>query len=280
MNCQWLNSKLESYFCDGLSEEDRQVFQKHMASCEDCRQRVESLKEIDPLVREVLQRRLAIARMAAQSNPRPRLFKLGMGAAGLAAAVVLLLVVGLRFAEDTPIPPPPVAIQPPPVQQLPPEVKKDPSPESNPSLTKPKDGTPAKPAPQPQLDSPLPDGPDFAITDAAGYTATLETYRGRVLLFAVVSADEKAAIANLQQLYDAFGSNPGIRVFAVARHREDQFNGVSFPVFFNNGSRLLGVQDGKFLLADASGKSKLEGSLSDSASVARIKSQLGQLGIR
>lgn len=279
MNCHWLDSKLESYFCDGLAEGERQVFQQHLASCEDCRQRVESFKEIDPLIREVLHRRLAVARMAAQSNPRPRLFKLGMASTGIAVTAILL-VMGARFLEETPIPAPPVAVQPPPVQEIQTEVKKSPSEGSNPSVTKPVDGTPIKPAPQPRLDSPIAGGPDFSITNAAGYTETLETYRGRVLLFGVVSPEEKAAIANLQQIYDAFGSNPGIRVFAVARHREDQFNGVSFPVFFNNGSKLLGVQDGKFILADSAGKSRLEGSLADSASVARIKGQLGQLGIR
>ena len=61
----------------------------------------------------------------------------------------------------------------------------------------------------------------------------------------------------------------------MARHREDQFNGATFPVFFNNGSKLLGVQDGKFILVDAAGKSRLEGSLADSASVARIKRSIG-----
>jgi hypothetical protein len=279
MNCQWLDSRLESYFCDGLAEEDRQVFQKHLTSCERCRQQVESLREMDPLIRGVLQRRLALARMAAHSNPRPRLFKLGMVAASLVSAG-FLVVMGVRFQQEPLLPPPPVAVQPPPVQEIQPQVKKDPSSESNTALLKPKDGTPVKPAPQPHLDSPLPDGPDFSITDAAGYTATMETYRGRILLFGVVSGEEKAAIANLQLIYDAFGSNPGIRVFAVARHREDRFNGVSFPVFFNNGSKLLGVQDGMFLLADATGKSRLEGALADSASVTRIKAQLGQLGIR
>jgi hypothetical protein len=278
MNCQWFDSKLESYFCDGLAEEEKQVFQKHLASCEDCRLRVESLNAIDPLVRGVFHRRLALARMAAQSNPQPRLLKLGVAAAGIAVAG-LLIVMGVRFLEEPPIPAPPVAVQPPPVQEMPSELKKAPSPGSNPLVTKPNDGPSVKLAPQPQLDSPLAGGPDFSITNAAGYTETLETYRGKVLLFGVVSADEQAAIMNLQKIYDSFGSNSGIRVFAVARHREDQFKGVSFPVFFNNGSKLLGVQDGRFLLADKTGKSKLEGSLTDPASVDRIKNQLGQLAI-
>jgi hypothetical protein len=43
---------------------------------------------------------------------------------------------------------------------------------------------------------------------------------------------------------------------------------------------LLGVREGEFLLIDAAGKTRLEGSLTDSASVARIRSQLAQLGIR
>ena len=42
----------------------------------------------------------------------------------------------------------------------------------------------------------------------------------------------------------------------------------------------LECEEGQFLLIDAAGKTRLEGSLADSASVARIRSQLGQLGIR
>jgi len=276
-NCDRFKSKLEAYFCDTLAEEDLRFGQTHLESCAECSREVESLKSVDPMVRAVLQRRLLLARMAAQANTRPRILKLGLAAAGLAAAVFVLSV-GTVFLRETP--PPPVIVQKPPTVPVETDVRKDGVEQEIPGLLKPKGGKPVEPAPQPYLDSPQVDGPDFAITDAAGYTRTLETYRGRVVLFGVLSPEQKAAVSNLQQIYDDFGSNPGIRVFAVARRREDKLNSATLPTHFNNGSKLLGVREGEFLLIDATGKTKLEGSLTDSASVARIRSQLAQLGIR
>ena len=276
-NCDRFRSKLEAYFCDALAEEDLRFGQTHLESCGECSREVESLKSVDPMVRAVLQRRLLLARMAAQANTRPRILKLGLAAAALAAAVFVLSV-GTVFLRETP--PPPVIVQKPPTVPVETDVRKDAVQQEIPGLLKPKGDKPVEPAPQPYLDSPQVDGPDFAITDAAGYTRTLETYRGRVVLFGVLSPEQKAAVSNLQQIYDDFGSNPGIRVFAVARRREDKLNSATLPTHFNNGSKLLGVREGQFLLIDAAGKPRLEGSLADSASVARIRSQLGQLSIR
>ena len=132
-----------------------------------------------------------------------------------------MLALGVRFLQETPAPAPRWPFSRLRIRTIQPEKKRILI-QQHPSLLKPKEGTAVKTAPQPHLDSALADGPEFAITDAAGYTATLETYRGRVLLFGVVSPDQKAAVTNLQQIYDAFGSNPGIRIFAVARHREDR----------------------------------------------------------
>jgi hypothetical protein len=137
-----------------------------------------------------------------------------------------------------------------------------------------------KPVSQPHLDTALVNGPDFAITDATGYEATLENYRGRIILYGVLTPEQPAALNHLEQIYEQFGSNPRVAIFAVARHREDEFRGTKFPVFFNNGSRLLGVQEGQFILVDASGTPRLHDSLTDTASIARIKSELGELGIR
>ena len=59
-NCEWFDSKLEAYFCDGLADEELQALSDTSGSpARTAARRVESLKDIDPLVREVLQRRLA-----------------------------------------------------------------------------------------------------------------------------------------------------------------------------------------------------------------------------
>ena len=280
-NCEWLDSKLEAYFCDELIGDDLGRFQSHLASCANCRQQVEGLKGIDPLMRRVLQHRLSIAQMAAHTNGRPRVFRVVLTAAATLAAAGILLVVGMRSTQETPAPS--ATVQPPAIQVpvQPDGIKKDSAPEQSVNLGKPSlDGTPAKPASQPQLDNPAANGPEFMITEATGYTATLETYRGRILLFGVISPAQKAAVSNLEQLYEAFGANGRVAIFAVARHREDDFRGVKVPLFFNNGSKLLGAGEGEFRLVDSTGKTKLEGNLSDPAGVARIKSELGQLGIR
>jgi hypothetical protein len=192
-------------------------------------------------------------------------------------AVIVLTVHGLNLYQD--VPAPPVASNPPAVEQSPEPVKKDTDPLEV-RLSKPLDGPPVKPVSQPHLDTALVNGPDFAITDATGYEATLENYRGRIILYGVLTPEQPAALNHLEQIYEQFGSNPRVAIFAVARHREDEFRGTKFPVFFNNGSRLLGVQEGQFILVDASGTPRLHDSLTDTASIARIKSELGELGIR
>jgi hypothetical protein len=277
-NCEWFDSKLEAYFCDELGGEELQRFQAHLTSCSHCREQVQSLREIDPLVQGVMRHRLAVAQTAVQANGRPRVLRFALAAGTLAAAVVLV-VVGLPFFQE--IPAPTIAIQPPGVvDPIGTEIKKAPDTPANIYRSKPTDGTPVEPVPQPHLDEALANGPDFALVDAGGYTTNLESYRDRVLLFGVVSPEQKAAVANLEQLYEAFGSNPKVRILAVARHRDDKFGGTKFPLFFNNGSKLLGAQEGEFILVDPAGKTKLEGSLSDSRNVARIRSEFGQLGIR
>jgi hypothetical protein len=197
------------------------------------------------------------------------------------AAIVVLLGAGLILMQETPAPP--VAIQTLPQTPGPEEItnkKKDEGGGSGIGRAKPEDDLPAATAVEPDLDLPANDGPDFAITDPVGYTVNLDFYRGRAFLFAVVSPDQNAAVANLEEIYSAFGSNPGIRILGVARQREDRFEGVRFPLYFNQGSKLLGVRDGEFLLLDKSGKEQLEGSLADSRNLTRIRSQLARLGIQ
>lgn len=277
-NCDWMNSKFEAFFCDTLTNEERQRFQTHLETCEECSRQIASLNAIDPLVRGVMRRRVALAQKAAQVETRPRVLKIALGAVGLAAAGVLL-VIGLRFIPE--IPAPPIVSNPPEVQKsIEAEIKKDQTEQVGTRLLKPGDGTAAKPVPRPELDAPQVNGPEFAITDAAGYTASLETFSGKMFLFSVVSSDQKASVNNFQQIYDAFQTSRGIRMLAVAHHRQDDFHGATFPIWFNNGSRLMGVEDGQFLLMDAGGKPILKGSLSDPASIVSLRSQLGQLGIR
>jgi len=234
-------------------------------------------------VQQVLQRRLAQARAAGQWNTRPRVWKIALAGSGIALAAVLGIGT-LALRQETPAPrsagtKPPEVVQPAPSPVIA-NPKEKTSPVAVPKLGKPSEGAPVPAAPQPELDQRPLDGPEFAIIDASGEGSTLETYKGHVLLFGVVSSDQKEATANLQELYQAFGSNPNVRILGVANRRDDKFEGVTFPLRFNHASKLLGVQNGQFLVVDSAGNSKLKGSLANTADMARARTQLGQLGVK
>ena len=144
---------------------------------------------------------------------------------------------------------------------------------------RPQPPSPGSTLPQPGLNVPVDrDAPDFAVVDDIGVITTLESYRGWVLLVGRVSGDQKDAIANLQDLYDTLGSNPSLRVLGVAERNNKPE--ATFPVVFNRGSRLLGMKEGQFALIGTVGKTQLQGSLSDTATVANLRAQLGALGIK
>jgi len=274
-NCQWCQSKLETYFSEELNQEDLGLFQAHLAGCATCSREVQELRDIDPMVRQLLQRRLAHARAAGQWNTRPRVWKVALAGSGIALATVLGIGM-LALRQEAPAPAnagvkPPEIVQPAPSPVIE-NPKEKISQAADPKLVKPGEGTSATPAPQPELDLRPVNGPDFAIIDpSSGEGATLETYKGRVLLFGVVSSDRKDALANLQELYQAFGSNPNVRILGVANHRDDKFEGSTFPLRFNHASKLLGVQNGQFVIVDTAGSPKLRGSLSNAADVTRAR---------
>lgn len=278
-NCEWINSKLEAYFTNELPGEERQRFQTHLGSCSECSAEVESFKDIDSVIRGVFERRLAVARQASQINTRPRVFKIALATTGLAVAA-LVLAIGMTSFQQAPAPP--LAIRTPTVPDVQPEVKKDSVDEANSTkkLAKPGDAAPAKTASDPSLETVGSDAPDFVITDDAGYTKTLENYRGSVFLFGVISHDQKDGVAGLQQIYNKFAANREIRIVGISRHRDEGINGATFPILFNHGSKLLGVPDGHFLLMDSTGKPRMEGSLTDTKSVSQVRTQLERMGVK
>jgi len=282
-NCEWCQSKLETYFAEELNQEDFGLFQAHLASCPACSREVKELRDIDPMMRQLLQRRLAQARAAGQWNTRPRVWKVALAGSGIALAAVLGIgMLALRQEPPTPTtagakPPEIVQPAPSPVIENP---KEKTSQAEDAKLGKLDEGKPVSPALQPELDTRPASGPDFEIIDASGEGATLETYKGHVLLFGVVSSDQKDALANLHKLYQDFGSNPNVRILGVANRRDDKFEGSTFPLRFNHKSKLLGVQNGQFVIVDTVGSPKFRGSLSNAADITRAQTQLGQLGVK
>jgi hypothetical protein len=105
--------------------------------------------------------------------------------------------------------------------------------------------------------------------DPAGYSRTVEDYRGYVLLMGVWNLDQPLAAANLEQLYRTFGPDARVRILGVSNQRLTKPSGTTFPVAYNQGSRLFGAASGDFVVLDQTGVVKIRGSLlSDSANIA------------
>jgi hypothetical protein len=103
--------------------------------------------------------------------------------------------------------------------------------------------------------------PDFLVTDPAGYSHNIEEYRGRVVVVGVWSHDQAESIANLERLYRANATNEKLRLIGVSNQHEPKPANTTFPIFYNQGSKLFGAKPGEFVLLDESGTAELRGSL-------------------
>jgi len=257
VDCEWIERNLESLFCDTLNSEQSQLAREHIETCESCRREVVSLKAIDGLVKQNFRRELATARRPRAVN-KARVF--GVSGAALAMVAVLLFV-ALRLPQTNPVAP---ALQPPPpvptVVVEPAPIKEEPGP--LPKL--------AKPTPEPDRQLPrnsgvvvpvTPDSPEFLVTDPAGYSHTVDEYRGHVVVLGVWNRSQLEPTSNFERLYKTFGANPKLRFLGVANERLTKPAGLTFPVLYNQGSKLFGAKPGEFVLLDPMGSVKLRGSL-------------------
>jgi len=282
VDCQWLSANIENYFCERLSSEELRLTAEHLETCAACHQETQSLKDVDGLIKQLFDHRLVRARSH-------RLIRRGLALpltfAGAGVTLAAVLAFALWTPQDT-APPRVAPLSPPPIAQNsnsthPPGVKEP----STAPVTRLKPDEPQRSVSTPPTtpDVPVPRGaPAFVVIDPAGYSTTLESYRGSVLLFGVWSADRPEAAHNIDRMYQTFGANPKVRVMGVSNRRQERLAGTSFPVVFNNGSRLLGAGDAQFVLVDPAGNVRLRGSLvgNGDAILTKVKGQLDQLGIR
>lgn len=262
LNCEWIENNLEALFCDRLEREQDRLAQAHIESCVSCRREVEALNAIDPLVKQHFQRELRMARQP-RSVHAGRVF--GLSAAGV-ALVAILAFVGFRAPKTDPTATPAqsVALTTPPVAEAPaPATVKNPETNVAPvERAKPLD----RPAPaSDQIFRALPprsdNAPEFLVMDLAGYTRRVEDFRGHVALITVWSRASTEAISNFEKLYKAHGSQAKFRFVGVSNERLAKPANTTFPVFYNQGSKLFGLHPGEFVLLDENGGVALRGSL-------------------
>ena len=262
LDCKWIENNLEALFCDRLDPEELRLAQAHIESCASCRQEVGALNAIDPLVKKNFQRELRMVRQP-RSVHAGRVF--GLSAAGV-ALVAILAFAGLRTPQNNPsaAPAQSAAVTPAPVAENPTSapVKNQETSVTPVERTKPLDRPDKAPD---QIFRALPpksdNAPEFLVVDLAGYTRRVEDLRGHVALITVWSGASSEAVSNFEKLYKAHGSQARFRFVGVSNERLAKPANTTFPVFYNQGSKLFDLRPGEFVLLDEKGEIVLRGSL-------------------
>jgi hypothetical protein len=256
-DCKWIEENLEALQCDRLSQEESLLAKAHIENCASCKRELQALNAIDPVIKNYFQRELQIAR-------QPRAIHKGrvFGFSGAAAAVVIVLLLVLTRNAQVPIQ---TTLETPRSVQ---EIASAPQPakpvKAEDAALDPR--TKPTPDPSPAADRRPPaaatnNAPDFLVSDPAGYSHSLEEYRGRVVLLAVWAREQTQTIANIERLYKMHGANSKIRFLGVTNERKAKPANTTFPVLYNEGSKLLGAQAGDFVLLNENGAVELRGSL-------------------
>ena len=288
VDCQWLSANLEAYFCDSLDAQQLQMASDHLKTCLSCRSEVQALRDVDPLVKQLLEYRMMKAAAREHAPRRSPVFQLGLAGAAVALVGILMFVAfGHTGGLGSLLPSSQTALQ---SEDVPNSADGPGSPNSNdvkvdgeaPALRAKTDAPDPKsagikPGPEPAITD---NSPAFLVTDPAGYSRSLEDYRGRVLLIGVWSADQPEAAQNIQRLYETFGSRKEVRILGVTRRNQERPAGMTFPMVFNNGSRLLETRSADFVVVDKEGNIQMRGSLAgdSTALTTKVRAKLDELG--
>jgi hypothetical protein len=259
VDCEWIERNLEGLFSGHLTEEESRVARRHIEGCEACQREIRGLNAIDPLIKQHFRRQVQIACQIPRVN---RARAVSFSGAAVALVIVLLFVVLRSPQANTVGTALPEAAQSGATASVEtsPAVKDDtvsPVERSKPTL-EPDQIQKAKPPATPAVTA---DSPEFLVTDPAGYTHSLEEYRGHVLVIAIWSAREKEQVANFERLYKIYGTNAKFRFLGVTSERQAKPRDFTFPVVYNQGSKLFGAQLGEFVVVGPMGSIELRGSL-------------------
>ncbi len=265
IDCEWIEKNLEALFCDSLGVEESRGARAHIESCVACGKEVAALNAIDPLVKKYFQRQMSLAGAARQTKMSVR-GSIVYGTAAAAIAAVLLAAVILRTPQVNTVNPSPAPSSAPENSrtagsvETPRPIKAD---ETAPRGRAKPEAAPAAPDSVRTAPVIVPDksAPDFLVIDPAGYSSTLEDLRGYTVVIGVWTTDQAESAANLERLYRTFAANTKLRFLGVSYERQPRAANTTFPLFYNQGSKLLGVQPGDFVLVDEKGSIELRGSL-------------------
>jgi hypothetical protein len=266
VDCQWVEKNLEALFCDRLSDDEARRARVHIEGCAQCRREVAGLNAIDSLVKGYFRREMTLARRS------PVLHKgriAGLSSAAALVVVVLLLLV-IRTPQPSPVLAPPVPIAEKSASAITPAEPAPPVKAGEPAPVLRLRPEPAGPNPdqnrRPQAPPPVTaTSPEFFVTDPAGYSHTLDEYRGRVVVLGVWSQGQTESIASMERLYQANATNPKIRFLGISNERLQRPPNTTFPIMYNQGSKLFGATAGEFVLLDENGAVELRGSLTKDA---------------
>jgi hypothetical protein len=83
-------------------------------------------------------------------------------------------------------------------------------------------------------------------------------------------------------LYQSFGNRKEVRILGVTSRNQERPAGMTFPMVFNNGSRLLETRSSDFVIVDKEGNVQMRGSLvgDPNALTTKVRAKLDELGGR
>jgi hypothetical protein len=266
MDCKWVESNLEAIFCDTLGEEENRAAREHIENCAACRNEVQALMAIDPVIKKYFQTQLAQAVRVGDAPARGiRRFRWAFQIVAVAVvAVVLVFLLRTPQMVESPVPvetaaAPAVSVDAPVVSKNDAVAQTERAKPAPDAKAERKDtGRPAASPSTPEANAPA-----FLVSDPVGYSHSIQDYRGFKVLIGVWSPNQPQSIAALERLYKTFGSDPRIRFIGVSPQRAKKPANTTFPVFSNQGSQLLGAKPGEFVLLNESGTATMRGTLAE-----------------
>ncbi len=182
-DCQWIDSNLEAFFCDGLNSDQDRRARNHIADCDRCRDMVAELRAVDPIVQKLFRHELARARSPQRRSP----VLIGSVAAAFAALILVIVIQVPRFVTNDSKPQDTLPV----ATATTASVQEAAVPKTPETVSTERVKPDAAVAPDQRGQVPVrpmvvgENAPDFLVTDPAGYSRNLKDFSSHVLIFGV-----------------------------------------------------------------------------------------------